>query len=546
MLKKKTRDFSPSQFAHSSLSRRNLLRGMAGISSGLLVGCGTRGCFSKQTGPLEKRTADVVVVGAGLSGLVTARELVKAGVPSVLVLEARDRVGGMTVSQEAAPGVFVDGGGSWIGSAHTRITALAKEFNIETRPTPIEGNPVFLFGGVRVAGFGRLFSREEKKELRGLRDKVQTMAKEFPPGEPWKAPRAAEYDQMSMFNWLSDNASTVWGKRDIELAVDWKFGAHPEDISLLRFVAAVQAYQGLEPLMAISESQEFSFVGGSQQISLKIAEQLGDRILLSSPVTRIVDQPGQPVRVETERLSIECGRVIVAMMPADMRRIEFEPKLPENRSKLVSAWKGSPSYKAHIVYDKPFWRSSKLNGIAVGDGKIVDFVFDATPPSGTPGILVAFGAGEELPSDLEARKEAVVDALSVYFAEEARSPINFLDMDWYSDKWSSGCASALPPGVLSKYGSALREPIGRMHWAGTDTANEFDGSMEGAVRAGERAAQEVITVLRTSGAIPSGMPSAAPLEAASAMPSATPSAMPSAAPAEVPSAIPSAAPASSQ
>lgn len=492
------------------LSRRNVLRGIAGISSGLLVGCGTRSCSSRPTGPLEKKTADVVVVGAGLSGLVAARELLKAGVRSVMVLEARDRVGGLTVSQEAAPGVFVDGGGCWVSTKHTRILELAKEFGISTTPTPQEGNPVFLFGGVRVAGFGRLFTQEEKKELRGLRDKVQAMAKEFPPGEPWKAPRAAEYDQLSMFNWLAENASTVWGKRDIELAVDWKFGARPEDMSLLRFVSAIQAYGGLEPLMALSESQEMYFVGGSQQISMKLAEKLGESVLLSSPVRRIVDDPHGPVRVETERLSIECNRVVVAMMPADMRRIEFEPKLPETRHQLVSEWRGSPSYKAHIIYEKPFWRSGKLSGVAVGDGKIVDFIFDVTPPSGAPGILVAFGAGEELPSDIRARKEAVVEALTVYFAEEARNPINFIDMDWYSEKWSSGCSSPLGPKVLSKYGSALREPVGRMHWAGSDTAYEFDGSMEGAVRAGERAAREVATVLRESGAIPSAAPSAIP------------------------------------
>ncbi len=481
-------------------SRRSLLRGAAGITGGLILGGGSSGC-RKKSGPLEKKTADVVVVGAGLSGLVAARELLKSGVGSVLVVEARDRVGGLVHGQEAAPGLIVDGGGSWVGPRHTRMLELAKELGVETKEAFLEGNPIFLFGGVRVAGFSRLWSQEELKELRGLRDKVQAMAKEFPPGEPWKAPRAIEYDQMSMFNWLADNASTVWGKRDLTLGVDWKFGVHTEDISLLRFVTAVQAYGGLDPLMSLSESQRFTFIGGAQQIPQKLAEKIGNTIMLSSPVTRIVDDSAGPLRVETDRFSIECNRVIVAMMPADLRRIEFEPKLPDQKQGLIRAWRGAHSYKAHVVYEKAFWRENQLLGVAIGDGKAVNYAFDVSPQSGTPGVLVAIGSGEDLPSDVAARKELVVETLVTYFDEGARNPIHFVDSDWYSDKWSSGCTSPLGPKVLTKYGPALRPSVGRIHWGGTDTAHEFDGSMEGAVRAGERVASEVVTALRESGAI---------------------------------------------
>ncbi len=486
---------------HSDISRRNLLRGAAGVTGGLIIGGSSPGC-RKKSAPLEKKTADVVVVGAGLSGLITTRELLKAGVKSVLVLEARDRVGGLVYGQEAAPGMMVDGGGTWVGPKHTQMLELAKELGVESKEAYLEGNPIFLFGGVRVAGFSRLFSQEELKELRGLRDKVQTMAKEFPQGEPWKAPRAAEYDKMSMFNWLADNATTVWGNRDLKLGVDWKFGARIEDVSLLRFVAAVQAYGGLDPLMSLSESQRFTFIGGAHQIPQKLAEKLENTILLSSPVTRVVDNASEPLRVETDRLSIECSRVVFTMMPADLRRIEFEPKLPEQKQGLIGAWKGSHTYKAHVVYEKPFWRENRLLGVAIGDGKAVNYAFDVSPKSGTPGILVAIGSGEDLPSDVRARKETVVETLVKYFDEGARDPIHFVDTDWYSDKWSSGCASPLGPNVLTKYGPALRPPVGRIHWAGTDTAYEFDGSMEGAVRSGERVATEVAAVMREAGVIP--------------------------------------------
>ncbi|MDC3955561.1 FAD-dependent oxidoreductase [Polyangium jinanense] len=483
------------------LTRRELLRGTALAAGSMLVGCGQRGC--SRSAPLEKRTADVVVIGAGLSGLVTARELLKAGAGSVVVLEARNRVGGLTISQEAAPGVFVDGGGSWVRPNHTRILALAEELGVSAVDVSEgRGSPIFLFDGVRIAGAGRLFSRAEMRELRGLRDKLEAMGAELPDGAPWNAPRAAEYDSISMFNWLSENSTTVWGRRDVEMAIDWTFGCGPEEISLLRFVAAVKAQGGLENLMAISREIPKVFVGGSQQLSLKMAELLGDRVLLGSPVTRIVDEPSGPLRVETERLSIECHRVVVAMMPADARRIDFEPSLPKPKKELIRQWSGSPDYKVHIVYEKPFWRANGLNGIGVGDGSVVDFIFDNTPSSGAPGILVAFGAGEELPASLRARREAVVEALLDFFGDEAREAINVVDMDWLSEPWSSGCASPLRPGVLSKYGAALRDPVGRIHWAGSDTSLEHDGSMEGAVRSGERAAAEVATALRERGVIP--------------------------------------------
>lgn len=486
----------------TDISRRRVLHGAAGITSGLLLGGGSLGC-AKKSGPLERKTADVVVVGAGLSGLVAARELLKAGVPSVLVVEARDRVGGLTIRQEAAPGVFVDGGGSWARPDHVQVLALAKELGVETyEAAETEGNAVVVFDGVRVAGFGRLYTREEQKDLASARTKLLSMVAELPLGAPWNAPRAAEYDELSMFNWLAENTSTVWGRREIELAVDWTFGCPPEDISLLRFLAAIKSQGGLQALIPLADSRDVSFVGGSQLLSIKMAESLGDRLLLSSPVTKIVDDGSGPVRVETNRYSIECGRVIVAMMPADLRRIEFEPQLPKEKRGLIRNWQGSPDYKAHIVYEKPFWRANGLNGSAIGDGKVVDFVLDGTPASGSPGILIAFGAGEELPSEVRARKEAVVDSLVAYFGEEALEPIRVLEMDWYSQTWSSGCASPLKPGLLTKFGATLRDPVRRMHWAGSDTAFQFDGTMEGAVRSGVRVAEEVATALRESAVIP--------------------------------------------
>jgi len=487
----------------------------------LLLGCGERGCGSSRPDSREKKQADVVVVGAGLSGLMTARELVKAGVGAVLVLEARERVGGLTVSQSVAEGVMVDGGGQWVGDAHTRILALAEELGVPTTESYGTGVPVFFFDGVRMAGTGQVFdgvrmpgtgqvfTHADKDELVQVRKKLAEMAAELPLGAAWDAPRAAEYDKLTMFNWLRDNTTLQGVRRTIDYAINFTFGAKPEDISLLCFLVAVRACGGLESLLATSDSQEMSFEGGSQRLSLRMAEELGDRVILGSPVRRIVHHPAGPARVETDRLVIEAGRVVVAMMPADTRRIEFEPKLPQMRRRLARNWTGVPDYKVHVVYKTPFWRDLQLSGTAIGDDTVVDFVFDSSPPGGSPGVLLAFGAGDQLPSDVGSRKDAVTAALAKFFGNEALTPTGFVEMDWMGEAWSTGCASPLKPGVLSAYGRALREPVGRIHWAGTDTSVVWNGFMEGAVRSGERVAGEVVAALREGGiAVPAAAPPA--------------------------------------
>ncbi|WP_437670506.1 flavin monoamine oxidase family protein [Sorangium sp. So ce131] len=477
------------------MTRRGLIKGSVGTAATLLVGCHQRGCGSTPV-PRETRRAEVVIVGAGLSGLMAARALVKAGVDSVLVVEARDRVGGLTLSLPLGEGTMLDGGGEWVSPEHTRVKGLIEELGLELVESFERGVPVFFFEGVRSTGILEVLNREEREELAKLYAALDGMAAELPLDAPWNAPRAAEYDNQSMFAWLRENTATHWGMRMIERAINFTYGVEPEDISLLAFLAQIRGCGSVDQLMPVSaEGNDKVVVGGAQRISIKMAEELGDRVILGSPVTRIVDEPSRPVVVETDRLAIEAERVIVAMMPADTRRIKFEPDLPAARSGLVARWKGVADYKVHVVYKTSFWRDLGMSGTALGDGKAIDFAFDASPLSGTPGVLVAFGAGEELPSDLETRHHAVTEDLANLFGKDAKNTTGFIETDWLSEKWSSGCASALRTGVLTSFGQTLREPSGRIHWSGTDTSPIWSNFMEGAVRSGERVASEVAALV---------------------------------------------------
>jgi monoamine oxidase len=130
----------------------------------------------------------------------------------------------------------------------------------------------------------------------------------------------------------------------------------------------------------------------------------------------------------------------------------------------------------------------------------VRITFDNTPVTGSPGILLGFIEGDEGrrwgKRSLEERRAEVPDCLARYFGEQARVPVEYVEVSWAEEEYSRGCyAGFLPPGVLTSYGEALRAPIGRLHWAGTETATEWNGYMDGALQAGERAAHEILAAL---------------------------------------------------
>ena len=154
--------------------------------------------------------------------------------------------------------------------------------------------------------------------------------------------------------------------------------------------------------------------------------------------------------------------------------------------------------KCHAVYDTPFWRDAGLTGQATGDRGPAKVVFDNSPPEGTPGVLLAFleGAAARQLNRVhpDERRAAVIGSLVDFFGPPAADPVEFVELDWSEEEWTRGCYGAhFPTGVWTQYGPALRAPVGRIHWAGTETATVWSGYMDGAVQSGERAAAEVVT-----------------------------------------------------
>ncbi len=438
--------------------------------------------------------ADVIVIGAGLAGLSTARNLVRLGVDKVLVLEARPRVGGRTVNLSIPGGHVVEGGGEWIGPGQDAIAALADELGVATFPAFYRGDTTYDLRGAISRGFLPELDAKQGYDFIKTATKLDRLCRQLPEGHPWNAPDAAAWDGMTLADWLEGEASTGFTHDIFRLITRALMAGYPERISLLWFLWYLRSAGGILPLILNDGgAQDLRFEGGSQLVSTTMAEQLGDRVRLGQPVLGIRDEPGKPVEVRTRAGVLQSERVVVAMMPADLGRIAFEPGLPAQRQRLVNGWARLcrlPIVKLSVIYETPFWRSAGLNGAMQSDRSPLQLIFDNSPPDGSIGVLSCFLSVVEAPefADRAQRERRVVDELVRYFGPEAKKTVAYVEKDWATDPWSTGCITPLTPGLLTDAGPCIREPVGRIHWAGTETAVHWSGFMDGAVRSGERAA----------------------------------------------------------
>ena len=444
-----------------------------------------------------EQSVDVVVVGAGVAGLVAARELVAAG-HDVLVLEARDRVGGRLLNAPLPDGSPIDVGGQWVGPTQHKVLSLLDELGLTTFPTHMAGRHIAELGGSRSDYTGRI-PRLDPVTLADIGQtqwRLDRMASAVPTAEPWRAANANRLDAQTFDSWLRQTARTRRGRSFFRLVTEAVFSSGPEDMSALWAGFYIGAAGGLDALIdTAGGAQQDRIVGGAQSIALTIAGELGDRMVLNSPVTEIEWREDQATVRASGRV-VRTRHVVVALPPALASRIRYSPGLPSNRDQLVQRMPMGRVIKVNVVYDEPFWRADGWSGQANSDTRALGTVFDNTPYSGGPGILVGFleGRHADAASSLHPaeRRARIVDDLTGYFGPQARSPVNVVELDWAAEEFSRGCYGAFAtPGTLTRFGPHLRRPIGPLRWAGTETATRWAGYMDGAVESGQRAAQEI-------------------------------------------------------
>jgi monoamine oxidase len=392
----------------------------------------------------ERIDVDVVVVGAGFAGLAAARRLEADG-RSVVVLEARDRVGGRVHQHEFADGTAVEVGGQWIGPGQHRVHRLVTEVGATTFPTFVDGETLLDLHGARTRFRGDVppFNRLALLDLAQSQARLDKLARRVPLPAPWAADHAEAWDEQTFATWIRRNTVTATARWFWHAYAQAVFAAEPGDMSLLHTLFYTHSGGGVSVLTGTERgAQQDRIVGGPSVLAHGLAAGLHEPVRLSAPVRRIGQRADQVV-VAADGVLARARAVIVAIPPTLAGRILYDPALPPWRDQLTQRVPQGSVIKVNVLYDEPFWRADGSNGQAFGDRGAIKFTFDNSPPDGRSGVLVAFLEGTEARrfarASADERRAAVLESFVAYFGPRAARPVDQVELDWSAEEWTRGC-----------------------------------------------------------------------------------------------------------
>jgi putrescine oxidase len=447
---------------------------------------------------MQNLDRDVVIVGAGPSGLTAARELKKAGL-SVAVLEARDRVGGRTWT-DTIDGAMLEIGGQWVSPDQTALMDLLDELGLKMYPRYRDGESVYIGAdGKRTQYTGDTFPVNEttKAEMDKLVAILDELAAEIGPTEPWAHPKARELDTISFHHWLRRNSTDEEACNNIGLFIAGGMLTKPAHaFSALQAVLMAASAGSFTHLTDEDFILDKRVIGGMQQVSLLQAAELGADVVLNSPV-RTIKWDDNGVTVVSERATVNARYVIMAVPPNLYSRVSFDPPLPRRQHQMHQHQSLGLVIKVHAVYDTPFWREDGLSGTGFSAGALVQEVYDNTNYGDTRGTLVGFVSDEKADAvfelSAEDRKKAILESIAGFLGDKALTPEVYYESDWGSEEWTRGAyASSYDLGGLHRYGKDQHANVGPIYWSSSDLAAEGYQHVDGAVRMGQATAARIV------------------------------------------------------
>jgi putrescine oxidase len=450
---------------------------------------------------LANLTRDVVIIGAGVTGLTAATRLRAAGL-SVVVLEARDRVGGRLWTDHV-DGQMFELGGQWISPDQTALVETLDDLGLETYQRYREGENVYI-GADRVARryTGDIFPAGEhtQAELARLIELLDSLVAEIDPAAPWEHPRAGEFDHVSFHTWLEGQSADPEARDNIALYIaDAMLTKPAHAFSLLQALLMAASAGSFSNLVDADFILDRRVVGGMQQVPLRLAAALGEDVILGAAVTTI-HWSADSVRVTSAGagITVDARYAVMAVPPNLHSRVEYVPALPPLRQQLQQHQSLGMVIKVHASYNTPFWRADGLSGTAFSPYQLVHEAYDNSNFGEARGTLVGFVSDEKADALLrlppERRRDSILRSLAAYYGPQALNPAVYYESDWASEYWTQGAyASSFDLGGLTRYGAEQLEPVGPLRFGSSDVAAHGYQHVDGGIRVGRRMADEILT-----------------------------------------------------
>jgi monoamine oxidase len=440
----------------------------------------------------------VTVIGGGLAGLSAAYELQRAGW-KVVVLEARPRVGGRVYSVRSfAHGQVAEGGGEFIEERHTRLIALANEFNLKLgRVGSWQGQQEDWASFEGKAGplfdpdiWGTNLQEEVDRVWMALSELGKLVSD---PHQPQVTREALRLDGQSALDWVSALDVHPLAKSHFIQHIRAEYTVEPERFSLLDLARNSAMYYAMGHV-----HQNFRVIGGNDLIPCALAEALPN-VHLNSPVTSIrllPDEVAVTFRHGESHLTIHSAFAILAVPLTTARLIDFRSSLPSAYQRMVNEVSYGAVTKVLIQYRNRFWKERSWNGRLATDSRIGMTWHATSHVESDDGVLTAYTGGEPAAklsalSD-EERIQLAVTEIEKLFPGSSDLIEHTATVAWPNEEFTRGSYMALSPGQVTVHWEALMTPTGRLFFAG-EHATAIQGYMEGAVESGQRAARMILS-----------------------------------------------------